>query len=337
MGALQKKSFWSRPEGFTGVIFLGIAAVVGYNLAVLLWPLLVSGMVAGAVGAGILGTLGLFTRKKPRTLLGNIFRMSAYHLTGLLIPLGPIAILKAQVKDWKKQLAEAVAGIAEIRGVRGLLVSELQENVDEERELIDLAKKAGKKGDKLRMASFGRRAQMLEEQRKRFTVLLKRVDKALKALMRIHRVAHIRVEEAEFEVKTREKEYKIAQKSRSVVKKMTGLIEGMGDSELYDRTIQYIEDQSYLGEAEIEVLDDLTSDLYASVKARDEAAIERITALIEAEESRVMGSASAKQLARLSEVEEVVEDEFELEYPGQDLEVDALLQEFDEVEVGRGW
>src|SRR5262252_11180100 len=97
------KSFWSRPEGKTGMIFIVMAAaglVYGWGMIV---PFIVS-MLADTLHmiylAAILGAV-LFVIFSSRTHL--LFRLLMRAITGMIINIDPIGILKDHLSQMRKR------------------------------------------------------------------------------------------------------------------------------------------------------------------------------------------------------------------------------------------
>ena len=104
----QLKSFWSRPEGKTGMVFIVVAAgalVYGWGMIV---PFIVS-MLADTLHMVYLGAIlaaALFVAFSSRTHL--VFRLLMRAITGLIINIDPIGILKDHLSQMRKRDRKSV-------------------------------------------------------------------------------------------------------------------------------------------------------------------------------------------------------------------------------------
>src|SRR5262249_51604240 len=153
------KSFWSRPEGKTGMIFIVLAAaalVYGWGMIV---PFIVS-MLADTLHmillAGILAAV-LFVIFSSRTHL--LFRLLMRYLTGLIIDIDPIGILKDHLSQMRKRRDVMSQQISNVSGQIGYLKNVINKNLSMANENMRLAAHAKKvatsttdQNEQLRMA-----------------------------------------------------------------------------------------------------------------------------------------------------------------------------------------
>jgi hypothetical protein len=97
------KSFWSRPEGKTGMIFIALAAAAAVYGWAQIVPFIVS-MLADTLHmiylAGIIAAV-LFVVFSSRTHL--LFRLLMRWITGMIINIDPIGILKDHLSQMRKR------------------------------------------------------------------------------------------------------------------------------------------------------------------------------------------------------------------------------------------
>src|ERR1700756_445331 len=110
------KSFWSRPEGKTGMIVIGIAAaalVYGWGMIV---PFIVS-MLADTLHMVFLALMlaaVLFVIFSSRTHL--LFRLIMRWITGLIVNIDPIGILKDHLSQMRKRRDLMLQQISNVSG-----------------------------------------------------------------------------------------------------------------------------------------------------------------------------------------------------------------------------
>src|ERR1700744_3233176 len=104
------KSFWSRPEGTTGMITLaaggvglffvlklfGDAILGGLNTGI---DILGKGLTFGALGLVFAAFLFLVTTSKVQTLVSYMFKSAMRAVTGTFVEIDPIGIMKGYIDD----------------------------------------------------------------------------------------------------------------------------------------------------------------------------------------------------------------------------------------------
>ena len=120
-GNLSKpKSFWTRPEGKTGLIFLlAILAGLGYVVFNFLPQILAfaSNLLGLVVVLLVLGAIiYLALDPKFRTLLSYMYKSAMRKITSMFITIDPIGILKNYVEDLQDNLKKMGEQIGALRG-----------------------------------------------------------------------------------------------------------------------------------------------------------------------------------------------------------------------------
>src|SRR5919204_2864791 len=124
----SEKSFWSRPEGKTGAILLlaGAGALVwGWARVV---PFLVA-MMADTLHLAVLAAAAaalLYVAFSPRTHL--VFRLLARAITGVVVEIDPIGILRDRLAQMRKRRDEMSTRIREVEGQIGVLERAIEKN-----------------------------------------------------------------------------------------------------------------------------------------------------------------------------------------------------------------
>ncbi|MDG2450516.1 MAG: hypothetical protein P8M34_12785, partial [Saprospiraceae bacterium] len=115
-----RKSFWKRPEGVTGILFL-LAAIIGGGYAVMTGLGTILAFASTTLGlVASIGVLGLIVfmalDSKARTLVGYMYKSIMRAITGLFVQIDPIGILKSYVDELKGNLKKMNKQIIKIRG-----------------------------------------------------------------------------------------------------------------------------------------------------------------------------------------------------------------------------
>ena len=142
----KPKSFWKRPEGVTGAIFLaGIVLGGGFLLFSVLPALVV--LVQTALGLAVtLLVLGaiiyMALDPKMRNLVGYMYKSVMRSITGLFVKIDPIGILKSYVDDLKANLTKMNQQINRLRGQMHKLKELILNNQKEIKNNLEIASQA---------------------------------------------------------------------------------------------------------------------------------------------------------------------------------------------------
>jgi FtsZ-binding cell division protein ZapB len=132
----SKRSYWSKPEGVTSLLLLGAAGAAALyywnKLASFLIEVTQNTLYLGFLMAILALVIFLFTSKDVRTAVFFLFKTLMRKITGLIIKLDPIAIMKIYIEDLKEK-REKMQG--QINILAGQLVK-LNRNISENNEQI---------------------------------------------------------------------------------------------------------------------------------------------------------------------------------------------------------
>lgn len=305
MNELKKKSFWAKPEGTAGMIFLALAGLVGLWAASLLMPIIVAllanTLMAVVMGGALLGIIAVIMNPNFRKFGRFLFEKAMRALANLFTNVYPLDVLQSLLAEWKRKLVRVKEGLASVRAELARIIGELNQNGEQINQLKAEFRLANKRADEAKLKKDGSayreqtaikrsRAQMVRmatEQRKAYQTLYEQTRKSYNSLERIYHVLRYKVEVEEFNFETKRAQWDNARQNRSIVRDASSILRGINDSELYDQANRRIEEEMYLAEAEIEMLDEFTLDLQRSLEARDFLEVERLTNEIERAASKV--------------------------------------------------
>ena len=128
----QRKSFWKRPEGVAGFLFLAalilgggylittnLAAIIALTGNILYLTLML--VVLAAV-------LFVILNKQTRNLIWYMFKSAMRKVTGLFVQIDPIGILKSYVSSLEDNLRKLSKQIGVVRGQQRKLGSLVENN-----------------------------------------------------------------------------------------------------------------------------------------------------------------------------------------------------------------
>ena len=109
---LTQKSFWKKPEGITGLLFI-IGLVVGfYFLLPIILSLIVNTIYLIIFGVILAALIYCIIDPSIRTGFWYLFKMAMRAITGLIVRIDPIAIMEVYIsnlKDKREQMSEQIS------------------------------------------------------------------------------------------------------------------------------------------------------------------------------------------------------------------------------------
>jgi hypothetical protein len=256
-GTGSPKSFWQRPEGVTGFIFLaGIVTGGGYLLYKIL-PFLVN-ILQNAVHAAILfvvlgAILYVLLDKKFRNLVWFIYKSIMRSVTQMFVNIDPIGILETYIESLHKNLEEMNMHISKLKGQIQKIKTIIAKNEDEMKESLQIAEQAKKANNMdvvvINTRQFGR----LEESNKRFTELLSKMEILYRVLSKMYDNSGYLIKDIENEVRIKKQEREAIKSGYSAMKRAMSIVNGDPDKKMmFDQAMDAIVDDisSKIGEME---------------------------------------------------------------------------------------
>jgi len=243
----KRKSFWKRPEGITGAIFLiamlfaGGALITSIGASLWAFALTTKGLIT------ILGVLGvtLFVGldSKMRNLLSYMYRSSMRWITGLFVQIDPMGILKNYVSDLKKNLKKMRQQIGKLRAQMHKLKEMIVNNQKAIKSNMQLASQAKKEQDQRIMILKSRKAGRLKDSNVKLEDLYKRMEVLYRVLNKMHENSAILAEDIEDQVQLKEQERKAMLAGHSAMKSAMSIIKGDADKKaMFDMALENIAD-----------------------------------------------------------------------------------------------
>ncbi|HMQ60985.1 MAG TPA: hypothetical protein PKE06_09965 [Flavilitoribacter sp.] len=252
---MKPKSFWKRPEGMTGLIFLaGLAALAGYLVITLPWATIFANTL---YLAGTLLALGavvyLILDPKVRNLVWYMYKSVMRWLTGLFVQIDPIGILKSYVEDLKDNLRKMNKQIGQLRGQMHKLQEIIVNNKKEIQSNLALASKAKDANKQAVMVLKSRRAGRLKDSNLRLEDLYRKMEVLYRVLTKMYENSQVLMEDIQDQVAVKEQERKIIHTSHSAMRSAMSVISGDPDKRaMFDMAMEAVAEDvaSKVGEME---------------------------------------------------------------------------------------
>ncbi len=268
--AFEKKSFWKKPEGITGTIFLvALIAGLGYLLYLVLPALTV--MVNSVLYlTGMLLVLGvilyLIFDPRMRSLIWYMYKGIMRKITSWFVTIDPIGILKNYIDELRNNLRKMSKQIGDVRGQMRRLEMIITENKEEIDNNLALAHKAREKDMDKEFVLSSRRAGRLKESNEKYTALLEKMKVLYSVLTKMYQNSEILLEDTIDQVKVKEEERKAIRASHSAMKSAMNVIRGDSDKRImFDQALDAIADDVADKVGEMERFMDMSSSLMNSI------------------------------------------------------------------------
>lgn len=243
----KSKSFWSRPEGVTGALFLA-ALIFGVGYISISSIAAIVGFVSTTMGAFIslmvLGTIVFMALdSKTRALVSYMYKSSMRWLTGLFVNIDPIGILKSYVEDLKSNLTKMNRQIAQLRGQMHKLQEIILNNKKEIDTNLNMASQAAQANKQAHMLLKSRKAGRLQESNMKLEDLYKKMEVLYRVLAKMYENSEILVEDVQDQVMVKDQERKAIIASNSAMKSAMSVIKGDPDKKaMFDAALESIAD-----------------------------------------------------------------------------------------------
>lgn len=290
-----KKSFWSKPEGKTGLVVNGVLIAV----IVYFWGTIVPFLLNAAVDTlhlmvvciAIAAILYVAFDSNFRRFLWYSYRGIMRWITQWFVDLNPISILKTYMEKLNEKKGELDAAVGEIKGQRTKLGRSIEKNQSEyESSMAQLnaAKAQQNDADPNKRHQAGRIIGIQSKQVTRLESLLNmqrkhmaKFDFIVQVLTRYGEVCEDSITDMGHEIKFREQEREQARSFHKGMSAAFGILKGMPDEqEMYDMALESLERDYTTKMGEVENALDLTKNIIMQADFSDAAALEKADALL---------------------------------------------------------
>ena len=270
MQDFKPKSFWQKPEGVTGAIFLtAILGGLGYllvsNMAFL--ADLATNTVALVGALAVLGAIiYMVLDPKMRNLVWYMYKSVMRWITGWFVQIDPIGILKSYVDDLKDNLGKMNKQIGKLKGQMHKLKELIVNNQKEIRSNLNQASRAKQVNKQNIMILKSRKAGRLKESNMRLEDLHKKMEVLYRVLTKMYENSEILMEDVKDQVMVKEQEYKAIKASASAMKSAASVISGNPDKRaMFDMAMEAVADDVSQKVGEMERFMDMSSNFMDSI------------------------------------------------------------------------
>lgn len=240
-----RKSFWKRPEGMTGMLFMAALILGGGFLIVSNMAAIIALMQNVLYLSLMLAALGVIVYMildpKMRNLIWYMYKSVMRSITGMFVQLDPIGILKSYVEDLEDNLKKMRKQIGLLRGQMRKIQGLMEKNEKDINNNLKLAAAARDKGKDQQMVLSSRKAARLKESNQKYQVLYNKMEVMYRILNKMHQNSEILLEDTRDQVKLKEQERKAIRASHSAMKSAMSVISGDPDKRaMFDMAMENI-------------------------------------------------------------------------------------------------
>ncbi len=270
MDGYKPKTFWERPEGVTGGLFMaGIIIALGV-ITVKSLAFVIGALTSGVgliVSLLVLGTI-IFTALDPkaRNLVWYMYKSAMRYITGIFVKMDPIAILKGYVSDLKENLRKMNRQISMLRGQMHKLQELILNNRKEIQSNLSLASQAKETDKQAIMILKSRKAGRLKESNMKLEDLYKKMEILYRVLGKMYENSEVMLEDIQDQVEIKDQERKAMYASNSAMKSAMSIITGNGDKRMmFDMALEAVADDVANKVGEMERFMDVSENFMKSV------------------------------------------------------------------------
>jgi hypothetical protein len=266
----KPKSFWQKPEGVTGTIFLlGIGAIIFYfwgSIVPFVRETVQNTLWLGIYGVALAALVYMILDPRMRNLIWFGYKSIMRAITGMFVEIDPIGILKTYVESLEKSLGKLSQQIGILKGQRSQLTQLMNANAKEIETNMKLASQAEKQGLESQIVLFTRKAARMRESNEKYDALAKRIDVMERILNKMHENSGVLLEDTRDQVKVKEQERKAIRTSHSAMRSAMSVLTGDPDKRaMFEMAMESINNDVASKVGEMERFMDMSSSIMNSI------------------------------------------------------------------------
>lgn len=251
------KSFWRRPEGKTGALVgVGLLAMLGVGLYKIL-PFIITLFqnLITAIGLGVVLFIVVYIvlDKKVHTLAWYLYKMAMRKVTGFIVELDPIAILRTYLDDLREQREIMRKQIANLRGQMRSLQTTIESNREQRQTSLRTVAKAQETGHQKAAILQSRKAGRLKKSNLTLQALFDKLEMLYRVLSKMDETASFMLEDMQDEIDVKERERKAILAGHSAFKAAVSVIRGNPDKRaVFEQAMEFMAHDFAMRVGEIE-------------------------------------------------------------------------------------
>ncbi len=267
---MQPKTFWQRPEGVTGMLFMGGLILGGGYLLNKILPTLIklaeNTLYLGLILTGLAALIFVILDPRARNLVWYMYKSIMRWITGMFVQIDPIGILKSYVEDLEDNLSKMNKQIGMLRGQMQKLKEIIVTNEKQISNNLSIANKAKETNNQSIMVLKARSAGRLKESNMRLDELYNKMQILYKVLGKMYENSEILKEDIKDQVGVKEQERNAIRASHSAMTSAINIINGNTDRKaMFDMAMETVNDEVAMKVGEMERFMDVSSNFMNSI------------------------------------------------------------------------
>lgn len=262
------KSFWRRPEGVTGGVFLiGIIAGLGYLLTTSLLQTILGNVIYLTIAGVLVASVAyMILDPRMRSLIWYMYKSTMRSITKIFVQLDPIGILKSYIDELKDNLYKMNRQINQLRGQMHKLNEVIVNNRKEIESNLSLASEAKATNRRDVMILKSRKAGRLRESNVRLEDLYKKMEVLFRVLEKMYENSTILMEDIKDQVIVKEQERKAIHASHNAMRSAMSIISGDPDKRaMFDMAMEAVTEDVGQKVGEMERFMEMSSNFMNSI------------------------------------------------------------------------
>ena len=303
------KSFWERPEGTTGLIFVGLAGLGLFFAAPVLLTFFTTmvALVGQAIAlVGLCAVLAvlifLITNSRVQTLVSYMFKSVMRKITGWFVTIDPIGIMQNYIKSMKEKREVMAEAKAKLQGQITILQNKLTKYASDYAQAMKIAQAAQRAGQESALTVASNQAGRLEKvSKEKYGPLLTQMQMHLRILNKYYEVAGTVIDDLTNEVAVKKDEREMMLASYSAMSAAKRIISGGTDErELFDQAMEYVVEDYGMKMGEIDNFIDSSRGFVEGLDLQNEVykadALEKLKAWEQSSGSILLGTNEKQRL-----------------------------------------
>lgn len=267
---MQPKTFWQRPEGVTGMLFMGGIILGGGYLLNKILPTLIelasNTLYLGLILTALAALIFVILDPRARNLIWYMYKSIMRWITGMFVQIDPIGILKSYVEDLEDNLSKMNKQIGMLRGQMQKLKEIIVNNEKQISNNLSIANKAKETNNQSIMVLKARSAGRLKESNMRLDELYNKMQILYKVLGKMYENSEILKEDIKDQVGVKEQERNAIRASHSAMTSAINIINGNTDRKaMFDMAMDTVNDEVAMKVGEMERFMDVSSNFMNSI------------------------------------------------------------------------
>jgi hypothetical protein len=261
------KSFWEKPEGKTGML---VIAGLGFFAFVKLLPWMLV-MAANTLHllimlGAIAGILFLLTNPQVKAIVSVSFQLLMRKITGLIVKIDPLEILKMKVREMEdnlERMGESIGKLKEVIIRLGRKIAQNKQTLEASMQKATYAKSHGE-ADQIYLQT--RKAGRMQKSNMTLQALYDKMDGMHRVLTKIQKNSAVIIADTKDEIEVTTEEYLATRAAHGAMKSAMSIINGNRDKRaIYELAYEEITNDIVAKSADLEQMLDMSDSLMKNI------------------------------------------------------------------------